>query len=258
MMRTLLADSWGAVSFLTIVRGPSEPVSPGRAAKFFPLVGAVLGAAGAGIYLTAIRGLPDSIAALLTVAFWAAVSGVLHEDGLADVADALRAGRTRDQMLAILKDSRIGAYGALAITLSVLARWQALEHLGADPAHLMLDRSAAARVLKICIAAQAVPRAAMVALAWVSRPVGTGLGFVFSTTLTTTGAVIAIAQGVVAALICGWQPGFAILAGSYFIVRWMRAWFYRRIGGVNGDCLGAAEQILEVFILVLFTWRGFS
>ena len=54
------------------------------------------------------------------------ISGVLHEDGLADVADAMRAGRTREQMLAILKDSRIGTYGAVAIVLSIVARWQAL------------------------------------------------------------------------------------------------------------------------------------
>ena len=57
------------------------------------------------------------------------ISGVLHEDGLADVADAVRAGRTRERVLAILKDSRIGTFGAIAILLSVLARWQALEYL---------------------------------------------------------------------------------------------------------------------------------
>src|SRR5438445_8891237 len=103
-MRTLL----GAFSFLTILRMPGEAVPPGRAAVFFPLVGAVLGAAGAGIYLAGSRVMPVSLAALATVAFWAVISGVLHEDGLADIADALRAGRTPERMLEILKDSRIG------------------------------------------------------------------------------------------------------------------------------------------------------
>jgi len=239
-MRTLL----GAVSFLTIVRVPGEPVPPGRAAMFFPLVGAAIGAAGAAIYLATFRVLPNSLAALLTVAFWAGISGVVHEDGLADVADAMRGGRSRDKMLAILKDSRIGTFGAVVIVLSVIARWQAVELLSTP------------RVLEVLIASQAVPRAAIVALAWVSRPVGTGLGLAFSSTLTTPGALIALAQGLVAAFLLGMRPGFAIGLGAYLIIRVARWYFYRRIGGINGDCLGATEQILEIFILVLFTCRA--
>jgi len=232
---------FGAVSFLTILRTPGESVPPGRAAVFFPTVGAILGALGAGVFIAASRVLPVSLAALLTVAFWATISGVLHEDGLADIADALRAGRTREKMLSILKDSRVGTFGAVAIVLSVIARWQALEHVPTRG------------VLEVCIAAQAVPRAALVALAWVSRPVGTSLGYAFSSTLTTPAALAAIGQGIVAALICGLRPGVVILGGTYAILRVARWYFYRRIGGVNGDCLGATEQIVEIFVLVLFT-----
>jgi adenosylcobinamide-GDP ribazoletransferase len=234
-MRTFLA----AISFLTIIPVTSK-VPPGRAAMFFPLVGAMLGAAGAGLLIAASLVLPPSLAALIAVAFWTVISGVLHEDGLADVADAMRAGRTREKMLAVLKDSRIGTYGAVAIVLSLVARWQALEHVPA------------ARILLVCIVAQAVPRAAMVALAWLSRPSGDGLGLAFSSSLTTTGALIAIAQGIVASMLLGWRPGLLILAGAYLIVRGARTYFYKRIGGVNGDCLGATEQLLEIFILILF------
>jgi adenosylcobinamide-GDP ribazoletransferase len=235
-MRTFLA----AVSFLTIIPAPGKDVPPGRAALFFPLVGAMLGAAGAGLFLAASRALPASLAALITVTFWTVISGVLHEDGLADVADAMRAGRTREKMLAILKDSRIGTYGAVAIVLSLVARWQALQHIPAP------------RILEVCIVAQAVPRAAMVALAWLSRPSGDGLGLAFSSSLTTTGALLAIAQGIAASMLLGWRAGFLILAGAYLIVRSARAYFYKRIGGVNGDCFGATEQLLEIFVLVLF------
>jgi adenosylcobinamide-GDP ribazoletransferase len=231
----------GAVSFLTVLPIRSQPIPPGRAAIFFPLVGALLGAAGGGIYLGLEHALSPSLAALLTVAFWAGISGVLHEDGLADVADALRAGRPKETMLSILKDSRIGTFGTVAVVLSILVRWQALEHI-ANP-----------RVLEACIASQAVPRAAMVALAWVSRPVGTGLGLALSSTLTTMAAVVAMAQGVAAGFLSGWQTGVVIVAGSYVVLRLARWYFYRRIGGVNGDCLGATEQILECLILVLFT-----
>ena len=239
MMRTLL----GALSFLTIIPVRAKTAPPGRSAALFPLVGAILGAAGAGIYIAALKAIPPSLAALVTVAFWTVITGILHEDGLADVADALRAGRSQERMLAILKDSRIGTFGATAIVLSFLARWQAVEQI-ADP-----------RLIQILIAAQAVPRAAMVALAWVSRPVGTGLGLEFSSTLTTSVALIAIAQGIAAAFLCGPRPGIIIAAGSYAVIRIARWYFYRRIGGVNGDCLGATEQILEIFILVLFTCR---
>jgi adenosylcobinamide-GDP ribazoletransferase len=234
-MRRFLA----AVSFLTIVPISSD-LPPGSAAIFFPLVGAMLGAAGAGLFLAARIVLPDSLAALIAVTFWTVISGVLHEDGLADVADAMRAGRTRERMLAILKDSRIGTYGAVAIVLTILARWQALQHVPAP------------RILEVCIVAQTVPRAAMVALAWLSRPSGDGLGLAFSSSLTTTGAVIAIAQGIAASFLLGWRPGVLIVAGAYLVVRGLRAYFYKRIGGVNGDCFGATEQLLEIFILILF------
>jgi adenosylcobinamide-GDP ribazoletransferase len=233
-----------AIRFLTIipVRGGDAP--PGKAAAFFPLVGAMIGAAGAGVLTLASHAFPPSIAALATVAFWITISGVLHEDGLADVADAVRAGRSQERVLAILKDSRIGTYGAIAILLSVLARWQALEFL------------ATPRVVETLIASQAVPRAAMVAMAWCSRPAGSGLGAALASTLSTPAALAAIAQGVAAALLCGWRPGFAMIAGSVLIVQAARAWFYRRLGGVNGDCLGFTEQVLEIFVLVLFACRS--
>jgi adenosylcobinamide-GDP ribazoletransferase len=233
-----------ALRFLTILPVRGGDASPGRAAAFFPLVGAIIGAAGAGVYFLTAKAFPASIASLATVAFWIAISGVLHEDGLADVADAVRAGRTREQVLSILKDSRIGTYGAVAILLSVLARWQALEFL------------ATPRVMETMIAAQAVPRAAMVAMAWCSRPAGSGLGFALASTLGTPAAVAAMAQGAAAALLCGWRPGLAMIAGSVLIVQASRAWFYRRLGGVNGDCLGFTEQVLEIFVLLLFACRS--
>jgi adenosylcobinamide-GDP ribazoletransferase len=230
-----------AIRFLTIipVRGGDAP--PGKAAAFFPLVGAMLGAAGAGIYLLASAAFPISIAALATVGFWVVISGVLHEDGLADVADAVRAGRSRDRMLAILKDSRIGTYGAIAVLLSVLTRWQALEFL------------ATPRVLEVLIASQAVPRAAIVAMAWCSRPAGSGLGAALASTLGTPAAVAAMVQGAAAALLCGWRPGLILIAGSVLVVQALRGWFYRRLGGINGDCLGFTEQVLEILVLVMFT-----
>jgi adenosylcobinamide-GDP ribazoletransferase len=236
----------GAIQFLTVLKLPAtdHPATPGQAAAWFPLVGAALGAAGAGVFIALAKILPLSLAALATVAFWAAASGVLHEDGLADVADALRAGRTQERMLTILKDSRIGTYGAVAVVLSILARWQALEH------------TTAPNILCLCIAAQAVPRASMVGLAWTSRPVGYGLGYALSSTLTTPAALAALAQGAAAAMLCGVWMGIELILGCYVVARGAQWYFYRRLGGVNGDCLGATEQGLEIFVLLLFTVRA--
>ncbi|HEY2843686.1 MAG TPA: adenosylcobinamide-GDP ribazoletransferase, partial [Bryobacteraceae bacterium] len=78
-----------AIRFLTIVPVGGSDVPPGKAAAFFPLVGALIGAAGAGVFLLAKAAFPVPIAALATVALWITISGVLHEDGLADVVDAV-------------------------------------------------------------------------------------------------------------------------------------------------------------------------
>jgi adenosylcobinamide-GDP ribazoletransferase len=212
-MRTLA----GAIQFLTVGGIPSEP---GKTAAWFPLVGAALGAAGAGIYLIALRALPAPIAALACVGFWAAAGRVLHEGRL--------------------------VYAAVA--LSVLARW------------LALDYFAGPDILVACIAAQAVPRAAIVGLAWVSRPVsrpsGTGVGYALSSTLTTPAAIAALAQGVLAAFLCGARAGAVLIVGAFLIARLAREFAYKRWGGVNGNCLGATEQLLEIFILGVFACRA--
>lgn len=238
-----------AIQFLTVipVRGSDRP--PGSAAGWFPLVGALLGLGGAGIYLAMVMVAPVPIAALLTVLFWTMITGVLHEDGLADVADALRAGRGVDRMHAILKDSRIGTYGAVALVFSVLIRWQAIANLGeAEPW----------RVAAIFVAAQSISRAGLVALAWTSRPVRDGLGFQFLASLGTGSSLLAIAQGVIAAALCGPRAAILIVLGVYAILRLLQGWFYRRLGGVTGDCLGAASQIVECFVLLLFTCHDFT
>ena len=185
------------------------------------MIGAVAGAAGAGIYIAVSRALPPSLAALACVLFWAAVSRPV-------------------------KEKRAGAFHWIALAISVAARWLALDHF-AGPS-----------LLATCIAAQAVPRAAMLGLAWTSRPAGDGSGYALASTLGTPAALLALAQGAVAAFFCGARAGVVILLGSFLIARLLRSYFYRRSGGVNGDCLGAAEQTLEIFILALFACQACS
>lgn len=231
-MRRLL----GAVQFLTLapVRGSTAP--PGECAAWFPLVGAAVGAGAWGVHAAARAGLAEPLAALFPLAFLLLATGALHEDGLADVCDAIRAHRPREKMLAILKDSRIGAFGAAALVMSLLVRWQAIAAL-AEPRGLA--------------ASGALSRMTMVVLAAASPPAGSGLGAEFVRSLTRSTALAAIALGgAAAAATVGARAGPLLLAQVVLVLA-ARAWFIRRLGGVNGDCLGAASVVSEMLSLVL-------
>ncbi len=230
MMRRLL----GAFQFLTIVPVRSG-APPAGSALFFPLAGALLGAGAAAVSKLPF---PPSIGALLAVFFLVAATGALHEDGLADVFDAFRAGRPPRKIHAILKDSRVGTYGALALIISILLRWQTIALL-------------AARALPALAAAAGASRAAMVALAYIAKPAGEGLGRDFHKGLRPAAVAASALQGALLPFLCGPAAGCAALAANLLIILLARAYFERRIGGVTGDCLGATCQISEIALLLI-------
>lgn len=238
-MRRLL----GAIQFLTIIPVRAAAAPPGEAAVFFPLVGAALGWLGGESFSLLEPRLGASLAALLVLGLWALLTGGLHEDGLADISDALRAHRSRSKMMGILKDSRIGAFGALALIVILAVRWQAIVRLGPAPAI----------ELAACLA---VSRAALVAQAYLSRPVGDGLGAAFAVQLSTPTAVVVLLQGVGAGFLPGVQQGVVLLSGAVFLTWLLHRWFDARLGGVNGDCLGATSLLVETFCMVLVSCRN--
>ena len=93
---------------------------------FYPLVGALLGGVGVAAYLCLGAVLPRSVVMLLILSLWAFLTGALHEDGLADTFDAFGSQRSGEDVLRVLKDSRVGSYGSLALILATLLRWQGL------------------------------------------------------------------------------------------------------------------------------------
>ncbi len=195
MTRRLL----GATQFLTLIPVRGQAAPPGQSAIFFPLIGAALGAAG-GVGLHFLSGFfPQALAALLVLGFWALITGGLHEDGFADVVDAFRAGRSPEKIHAILKDSRIGAHGALALILITLVRWQALSSMAGEPVRALAATFAASR-------------ASLVVLAWISPPAGSGLGYEFSRTLSTSVTIVVIIQAIIFAFLsehwCSFGLGF--------------------------------------------------
>ncbi len=125
LLRKTGSDILAAVQFLTRIPVPApayESDALSRAVKFFPVVGLLLGGAAALLHLLLAPHLPRLITAILVIAFLILITGCFHEDGLADAADGFGGGWTREQVLMILKDSRIGSYGGVALIFSVLGR----------------------------------------------------------------------------------------------------------------------------------------
>jgi len=227
-----------ALQFLTIVRAPGGgPVS--RGSIFFPLVGAAIGLVAGGIRIAAGKAFPPSIAALLALGFLIMVTGALHEDGLADVFDAFRAGRSPEKIQTILKDSRIGVYGAVAVVMTLLLRWQAIEALDG-------------RIVPALAGAAGVSRGVMVVFAYVSRPIGDGLGKTVCLGLRRPDVILAAIQSAALLFLCGPVPAAAALSGNALVIVAARGYFHRRAGGITGDCIGAVCQISETMTLLVF------
>lgn len=223
-----------------------------HALALFPLAGALVGALGAtALALALALGLPPALAAPLGVAALIAATGALHEDGLADCADGF-GGATRARRLEIMADSRLGAFGALAIALSLYMRVAALAVLGAGGAF------AAGAAM---VAAGALSRAAALApLALLAPARAEGAGF--SAGRPPPRAVVlacALASAIagLAALAAGGSFLRAFLACvlAAAAALGVAALARRRLGGQTGDVAGAAQQIAEILVLLTFAAR---
>ncbi|MBV9761495.1 MAG: adenosylcobinamide-GDP ribazoletransferase [Acidobacteriaceae bacterium] len=242
MSASVLRRFAGSFQFLTVLPIHGETSSPGDAAVFFPLTGAVLGAFAGVVAKYGSMAFGASLGSLAALACLLCISGGLHEDGLADVADAIRAGRSRERMLEILKDSRIGTYGASALILFSLLRWQSIESM------------AAPLIVGICVAV-GLSRASMVVIAGCTAPVGAGLGHAFAAACHKGTLFAVLFQSAVLLAGLGWYGGWgralAVAGACAAASATMREWFKRRLGGVNGDCLGATCVMVETAALLV-------
>ena len=210
-----------------------------RSLAWLPLVGVGIG----GLLALAGRLLEGRLdvwpAAALIVAFWALATGAIHLDGLADSADGL-GGRDREQRLAIMRDSHIGSYGAIALVLLLVLKVGLVAGVLARGHHLWL--------LAIPAIARAGSAALSVALPY-ARDEGTGAALVRGGHRSERLAV-ALATAVVAALACARLRGVLALAAAALVVLAVGRIAQRRIGGVTGDVLGAAIELAECAALV--------
>jgi adenosylcobinamide-GDP ribazoletransferase len=237
-----LADLLAAAAFLTRLpvsaAGEVDRAGMARAALWFPVVGAAVGALAGGVRLALDTVIPAGPATVLALVVAAAVTGALHEDALADTADALGAHVSRERRLEILRDPRVGAFGALALALAVVLAVVTLAPL---------DGGQAMRAL---VAAHLLARWATLPQALLLAPargdgLGAGLrpGWVGVTALTVVCAAATLA-------VAGPGPGAVALATAAVVtVAWL-ALVRRAFGGQTGDTLGAGAKLVELAVPV--------
>lgn len=246
LLKDIIADLRMAASFVTILPVvSSKPAADGavaRATWALPLAGLLVGLAGAFVYKVAIRfGLTPNLAALLALATTALITGALHEDGLADTADGLGGGRTRERRLEIMRDSRIGTYGVCALMLSFGLRWSALATI-ANPWAVTLALCAAHTAARAGVPAfmSLVPPARPDGLsASAGSPPGRSVAIAFAVGTLA----LAFALGPAKALV-----GLVLLSLAGLLLAGLAI---RQIGGQTGDVLGAFEQVGEILILLV-------
>lgn len=221
--------------------GSGEPEELGASTRYFPLVGYAVGGIGAAVFYYGAYGFSHSVAALLATITLVMLTGAFHEDGLADAADGFGGAFEPARKLEIMRDSRIGTYGACALIALFLLRWQLLVELPVG------------RVFFALISAHVVARWSSLLIGWMlpyvregasNKPMADGIGRreVFIATLITAAWLIVQPQ------MHGLSMIVAVLVSCV-----AAAIFRRQIGGVTGDALGAANVAVE--IAALMAWN---
>jgi adenosylcobinamide-GDP ribazoletransferase len=205
-----------------------------HAAKYFPLVGVVVGSVAAAVFVLASWMLPVALAVLLSMVATLLLTGAFHEDGLSDTADGLGGGWDKEQILTIMKDSRIGNYGAAALFMALLIKFQALTYIPV------------ARLPIVLIVAHSVSRFASTLLAYTQSYVReNGKAKPIVQHISSRELVVAALFGLGPLALLNPHFWWALLP---LIPLWL--WFSHKLkkllGGYTGDCLGAMQQLCEV------------
>jgi len=231
------------------VAGP-EPFPPlARALRLFPLVGVLVGGVSAAVlFLLLAAGLPALPAAVIAVLAQVLLTGALHEDGLADFADGVAGGRTPEARLAIMRDSRTGVYGVLALVFSVLARVAALAAI--------VDGAGVTAAMAALVAAGAVSRVLPVALLHRLDPARADGRSAEAGRPSTASLREAAGWGLLAATltlipVLGTAAFLAVIVGALVVYPVVETLSSRALGGQTGDAAGAAQQMGEIASLVV-------
>jgi adenosylcobinamide-GDP ribazoletransferase len=241
-----MRDFLQAISFLTILPVgqvlPSKDKVLARSMAFFPLVGLVIGLLSAlGNYLLSFF-LPKPLVLWLTIGLLALLTGGLHLDGFADTMDGLSSGGTRKKILEVMRDSRIGAFGVISLILLIGAKY------------LSLDQISNPSILHSLILMAVMGRNSMVLVCYRSPYArsGEGLGKPFTENLGTLEMVLSLVSAFGIALLLMGLKGILVFLGICLFSLGYRFFFIKKLGGVTGDILGAANELAELLCLTFF------
>lgn len=243
-MRYQLELFFTALGFFTRLPVPAwVPWSIERlnhAARYFPLVGWIVGGVGAASLMLAAQLLPATLAVLLSMALTVRLTGAFHEDGFADACDGLGGGWQKAQVLEIMKDSRIGSYGTVGIVLLLLAKAAALTALAAS------SPSTAAAALLVAHPLSRLASTSLIHFLPYVREDESSRSKPLARRLDRGELGCAAASGLAPLLLVGWTPALAVLIAVALTTFWLARMFQRRLGGYTGDLLGAAQQASEL------------
>lgn len=233
-----------AWSLLTVIRWPFSTQatisSLGRSVAYYPLVGLILGGILAGMGWVVYPFLPPGLAGAILLAVWVGLTGMLHLDGFMDSCDGLLPPRARERRLEIMKDSRVGAFGVVAVVLLLLLKFNALTAL--PPGYRLA-------------ALVTTPVLARWAMTWVmaryplARSEGMGVAFTAGLGWTQVGLASVVAA-VVALLALNWL-GLALLVVTWLTATLIARLAMARLGGLTGDVYGAICEVIEVVLLTV-------
>jgi adenosylcobinamide-GDP ribazoletransferase len=216
-----------------------------HAARYFPLVGVLVGAIGAVVTLAAAQVLPLSIAALLGMVATLLATGAFHEDGLADSVDGFGGGWTREDVLRIMKDSRIGSYGAIGIGVALLMKFELLVNLGGVSSWLTFAMT--------IVGGHSASRFAATTLIFAldyARDDDTSKSKPLARRMGRSELAVAAMFGLAPCLLLPVGQVSIALVAVVFVTLAAGRYFVKRIGGYTGDCLGATQQLTEIVFYV--------
>ena len=236
-----------AISFFTRIPVPSQlhidSDSLNHASRYFGVVGLLVGTVSAAVMWLVSLWMPTSVAIVMAMLTSVILTGAFHEDGLADTADGFGGGWSVADKLRIMKDSRLGSYGAIALVLVLLLKFLLITELALYDATQALFALVLAHTLSRVIAASLIYTETYVRDEGKSKPLANQQSFTDLTVLILT-AILVVLLLAPSAIIT-----FAI---SAIIIRSVLCfWFRRQIGGYTGDTLGAAQQVSELIIYML-------
>ncbi|GFP74124.1 adenosylcobinamide-GDP ribazoletransferase [Clostridium fungisolvens] len=212
------------------------------AVRYFPLVGLIIGAIDLLIYIITCKLFHGMLPVVFTMISHIIVTGGLHLDGLSDTADGIFSGRSKDKILEIMKDSRVGTFGVLALVALMLLKFSAIEELSR------------VNIYSALLISPVISRTLTTLLMYKRRYAREkeGLGDLFIGKISTLTFSIALALGIIITLAVGRTYGLIVIVIGFIFTVCFRSYIEKRLDGITGDILGASVELNEVLVLVVF------